>query len=62
MKQKNPYTNVKSAIHKARYEKMNTTTSLGTTAQGHAAYTTVRHLTLKEMKDLKIIKFITSKE
>ena len=60
--------NVKKQSHNAKYvtqrakqRMMNSITSLGTTAQGHQAYTTVRHLTYKEMKDLKITKFMPSK-
>ncbi len=60
--------NVKKQLHNAKYvtqrakqRMMNSITSLGTTAQGHQAYTTARHLKSKEMKDLKITKFMQSK-
>ena len=60
--------NVKKQLHNAKYvtqrakqRMMNSITSLRTTAQGHQAYTTARHLKSKEMKDLKITKFMQSK-
>ena len=60
--------NVKKQLHNAKYvtqrakqRMMNSITSLGTTAQGHQAYTTARHLKSKETKDLKITKFMQSK-
>ena len=60
--------NVKKQLHNAKYvtqrarqRMMNSTTSLGTTAQGHQAFTTVRHLKSKVMKVLKITKFMQSK-
>ena len=53
--------NAKYVTQRAKQRMMNSTTSLGTTAQGHQAFTTVRHLTYKEMKDLKTTKFIQSK-
>ena len=56
-----PLNNVKFVTRRAKLRMMNTTASLGTTAQGHAAYTTVRHLRLKEMKALKTTKFIPSR-
>jgi len=53
--------NAKYVTQRAKQRMMNSTTSLGTTAQGHQAFTTVRHLTYKEMKDLKTTKFMPSK-
>ena len=52
--------NAKYVTRLAKQRMMNSITSLGTTAQGHQAYTTVRHLTYKEMKALKTTKFIAS--
>jgi hypothetical protein len=52
--------NAKYVTRRAKQRMMNTISSLGTTAQGHAAYTTVRRLTSKEMKALKTTKFIQS--
>jgi len=60
--------NVKKQLHNAKYvtrlakqRRAYTTTSLGTTAQVVLQSTTVRHLTYKEMKDLKTTKFMPSK-
>ena len=53
--------NVKYVTRRAKQRRAYTTTSLGTTAQVVIPSTTVRRLTSKEMKDLKITKFITSK-
>ena len=53
--------NAKFVTAKAKLRKMNTITSLGTTAQVVLPSTTVRHLTYKEMKALKTTKFIESK-
>ncbi len=53
--------NAKYVTRRAKQRMMNTTTSIGTTAQVVIPSTTVRRLTSKEMKDLKITKFITSK-
>ena len=51
--------NVKSATQKAKYEKMNTTTNIGTMGTTTQISTTVRHLT---QKDLKTIKFTNDKD
>ena len=50
--------NVKFVTRLAKQRMMNTTASLGTTAQVVLPSTTVRHLTYKEMKALKTTKFI----
>ena len=52
--------NAKYVTRKAKQRMMNTTASLGTTAEVVLPSTTVRHLTYKEMKALKTTKFITS--
>ncbi len=53
--------NAKYVTRRAKQRMMNTTASLGTTAQVVLPSTTVRHLTYKEMKALKTTKFIESK-
>ena len=53
--------NVKYVTRRAKLRKMNTFTSLGTTAEVVIPSTTVRRLTSKEMKALKTTKFIESK-
>ena len=52
--------NAKYVTRRAKLRMMNTTASLGTTAEVVLPSTTVRHLTYKEMKDLKTTKFIQS--
>ena len=53
--------NAKYVTRLAKQRMMNTTASLGTTAEVVIPSTTVRHLTYKEMKDLKTTKFIQSR-
>ena len=53
--------NAKYVTRRAKQRMMNTIASLGTTAQVVLPSTTVRHLTYKEMKDLKTTKFTQSK-
>ena len=53
--------NAKYVTRLAKQRIAYTTTSIGTTAQVVIPSTTVRHLTYKEMKDLKTTKFIQSK-
>ena len=53
--------NAKYVTRRAKQRMKNITTSIGTTAEGVLTSTTVRHLTYKEMKALKITKFIESK-
>ena len=53
--------NAKYVTRLAKQRRAYTTTSIGTTAQVVIPSTTVRHLTYKEMKALKITKFIESK-
>ena len=60
-KQKKALNNAKFVTRRAKQRMMNTTTSLGTTAQVVLQSTTVRRLTSKEMKALKTTKFIDSK-
>ena len=50
-----------SVSRRAKYEKMSTTTNIGTMGTTTQTSTTVRHLTYKEMKALKTTKFIESK-
>ena len=53
--------NAKYVTRLAKQRMKNITTSIGTPAQVVLTSTTVRHLTYKEMKALKITKFIESK-
>ena len=53
--------NAKYVTRRAKLRMMNTTASLGTTAEVVIPSTTVRHLTYKEMKGLKTTKFTQSK-
>ena len=61
LREKQQQSNAKYVTRRAKQRRAYTTTSLGTTAQVVLPSTTVRRLTSKEMKDLKITKFITSK-
>ena len=53
--------NAKYVTRRAKQRRAYTTTSIGTTAQVVIPSTTVHHLTYKEMKALRITKFIESK-
>ena len=53
--------NAKYVTRLAKQRMMNTTASLGTTAEVVIPSTTVRHLTYKEMRALKTTKFTQSK-
>ena len=61
LREKQQQSNAKYVTRRAKQRMQNTITSLGTTAQVVLPSTTVRHLTYKEMKDLKITKFMPSK-